>query len=70
MECTCLGHVVGNGVVKPEVSKVQSIDQFTRPATKRQVRSFLGLTGYYCHFISNYATVVVMLTNSVSQRRS
>ena len=27
-ECTFLGHVVGNGEVKPEVSKMQAIEQF------------------------------------------
>ena len=28
IECTYLGHVVGNGVVKPEEGKLKAIDQF------------------------------------------
>jgi len=34
-ECTYLGHVVGNGVAKPEPGKLEAVE------------SFLGLTGYY-----------------------
>ena len=36
-ECTYLGHIVGNRVVKPEVSKLQAIDWFPLPETKTQV---------------------------------
>jgi len=48
-ECTYLGHIFGNGEVKPERSKLQAIAQFPLPTTKKQVWSFLGLTGYYRH---------------------
>ena len=58
-----LGHVVGSGVVKPVTSKLQAVDQFPKPTTKKQVRSFLGLTGYYRRFIPHYATIAAPLSN-------
>ena len=43
---TYLGHVVGSGEVLPEESKLEAVD-FPTPTSKKQVRVFLGLTGYY-----------------------
>ena len=58
-----LGHVVGSGVVRPGVDKVQAVQSFAVPKTKRQVREFLGLTDYYRKFIPEYASVAVALTD-------
>ena len=61
--CTYLGHVVGNGAVRTEPSKLQAVADFPRPRTKTQVREFLCLTGYYRRFIPNYATLATPLTD-------
>ena len=61
--CTYLGHMVGNGAVCTEPSKLQAVADFPRPRTKTQVREFLGLTGYYRRFIPNYATLATPLTD-------
>ena len=45
--CVYLGHRVGGGLVQPEVGKLQAVQSFPVPTTKRQVRAFLGLVGYY-----------------------
>ena len=42
---------VGNGMVKAEMSKVEAIEKFPLPETKKDIRTFLGLTGYYRKFI-------------------
>ena len=62
-ECGYLGHVVSNGMVRPELSKVDAVQCFAVPKTKKQIRAFLGLTGYYRKFIPNYASVAVALTD-------
>lgn len=49
--CTYLGHIVGGGVVQPDATKVQAVREFPAPVTKKQVRTFLGLSGYYRRFI-------------------
>jgi len=36
-QCVYLGHVVGNGVVKPEVGKLEAIQEFPRLTSKKQV---------------------------------
>jgi len=35
--CTYLGQIMGNGVVKPEASKIGAVESFAVPQTKRQV---------------------------------
>ena len=68
-ECTYLGHVVGSGVVKSVTSKLQAVDQFPRPTTKKQLRLFLGLTGYYRCFIPHYATIAATLSNLTNKSK-
>ena len=46
-ESTYLRHKIGNGEVLPEDAKVQAIRKIAEPRTKREVRSFLEMVGYY-----------------------
>ncbi len=62
-QCVYLGHVVGGGQVKPEVGKLTAVMAFPVPSTKKQVRLFLGLTGYYRRFIPDYASVAASLAD-------
>ena len=58
-----LGHVVSNGEVRPEQPKLQAVKDFPTPITKKQVRAFLCLTGYYRKFIANNTEAAVALTD-------
>ena len=63
-ECTYLGHIVGNGQVRPDsAGKLNAVKQFPVPKTKKDVRSFLGLTGYYRKFIGNYTSLAAPLSD-------
>ena len=62
-ECIYLGHIVGNGLVQPETSKIEAIQKWSTPETKKQVRAFLGLTGYYRKFIPSYSATAAPLTD-------
>ncbi|GKC27302.1 putative reverse transcriptase domain-containing protein [Tanacetum coccineum] len=57
-----LGHVInGNGIhVNP--SKIEAIKNWKAPRTLTEVRSFLGLAGYYCRFIKNFSKIAKSLT--------
>ena len=58
-----LGHVVGNGTVHPEESKIEGVWSFPTPTTKKELCAFLGLTGYYRKFIKDYLTIALPLTD-------
>ena len=62
-QCVYLGHIVDNGMVQPERSKLQGVEAFSTPKTKKEVRCFLGLTGYYRKFIPDYASIAASLTD-------
>ncbi|XP_069108942.1 uncharacterized protein [Argopecten irradians] len=59
----CLGHIVGQQRLLPNPDKVRAILEADRPVTKKQVRSFLGLAGFYRKFIPNFAVTAVPLTD-------
>ena len=61
--CTYLGHVVGSGVVRPELSKVHAVLSFPIPATKTHFARVPGTNCYYRRFIPNYASSAAPLTD-------
>ena len=64
-EVSYLGHVVGRGYRRPPEIKVAAISEYPRPLTKTDIRSFLGLTGYYQHYIRNFSEIASPLTDSL-----
>jgi len=60
-----LGHVVGEGKLQMVDDKVEQIRSASEPRTKKQLRAFLGLTGYYRKFIQDYAHVAGPLTDAL-----
>lgn len=54
-EVQYLGHVIGRGVIRPQVDKVQAVLDCPRPRTKKDIRSFLGLVGWYRRFVPNFS---------------
>ena len=62
-EVEFLGHKVGLGKVEPRRKTVQALLEFPRPTNPKQLRSYLGLAGYYRKFIPHFADLSACLTN-------
>ena len=56
-EVTYLGHVVSAKGVQTDPGKIKAVAALDPPKTVEQVRSFLGLAGYYRNFIPRFAMV-------------
>ncbi|GBG87032.1 hypothetical protein CBR_g44489 [Chara braunii] len=58
-----LGHEISAEGLKPDDAKVASIRDWPRPQSVTEMRSFLGMTGYYRTFVRNYSIVAAPLTD-------
>ena len=63
-----IGHAISDGYVTPNTENIAKIRDAQPPKTKKQVQSFLGLTGFYRDFIPGYADIAAPLTNLVKKQ--
>ncbi|XP_037390653.1 uncharacterized protein LOC119262492 [Pygocentrus nattereri] len=61
-----LGHIVSQSGVETDPDKVEALKTWPRPQNLKQLRSFLGFSGYYRRFIKDYSSIVKPLTDLTS----
>ena len=64
-----LGHVVNDGLIYPDPDKIQVVQNWKPPKTKKQLRSFLGFTGFFRHYVRQYATISFPLTEMTAKNK-
>lgn len=62
-EIEFLGYVVSREGIGANPKKVQAIIDLPPPRNLKELRSFLGMTGYYRRFIRDYAKIAKPLTS-------
>ena len=58
-----LGHFIVEKGFTPLPDKLESICNMPRPKTSKEIKQFLGLTGYYRKFVPRFSDIVRSLTN-------
>ena len=64
-----LGHHVGSGGVAPLQARIHDILEFRAPTSRRALRRFLGMAGFYRRFCRNFAQIATPLTDLLSEKR-
>jgi hypothetical protein len=57
-----LGHVISKGGISVDPSKVQDVLSWKTPTSLSDIRSFLGLAGYYRRFIEGFSKISKPMT--------
>ncbi|KAG8489111.1 hypothetical protein CXB51_017135 [Gossypium anomalum] len=66
-EVTFLGHVVSAEGIKVDPRKIEAILEWKPPRSVTEIRSFLGLAGYYRRFVEGFSVLAAPLTKLIKK---
>ncbi|CAH2087564.1 unnamed protein product [Euphydryas editha] len=67
-EVIYLGHTITKDGLRPNDDKIAAVMNYPIPKTTTEIKSFLGLIGYYRRFIKDFAHVTKPLTSCLKKR--
>ncbi|XP_070025697.1 uncharacterized protein [Nicotiana sylvestris] len=62
LEKAFLGHIVSDKGIKVNTQNIEAVKSWPRPTTPTEIRSFLGLAGYYRSFVEGFSSLSAPLT--------
>ena len=62
-EVAFLGHVINDKGVMVDPQKIEAVANWKQPQNVKEVRSFLGLAGYYRRFVEGFSKIALPMTN-------
>jgi hypothetical protein len=68
-EVPFLGHIISNGGISVFPDKVKEIMEWSIPTIVTEIRSFLGLAGYYRRFIEGFSKIAMPMTSLLEKGR-
>ncbi|XP_075504462.1 putative mitochondrial protein AtMg00860 [Primulina tabacum] len=57
-----MGHIISRDRLEVDPEKVEAVRDWPVPNSVTEIRSFLGLAGYYRKFVQDFSSIVVPLT--------
>ncbi|KAH0725354.1 hypothetical protein KY284_001219 [Solanum tuberosum] len=64
-----LGHIVSSKGIRMDSHKIEAVNQWPRPTSPIDFRSFLGFVGYYKRFMEGFLSIASSLTKLTQKKR-
>ena len=66
-ELQLLGHIINHEGIKMDPAKVSIVQEYPAPESKTEVRAFMGLVGYYCHYIPGCSEIAEPINRTLKK---
>ncbi|XP_070034304.1 uncharacterized protein [Nicotiana tomentosiformis] len=57
-----LGHIVSSEGIQVDTNKIEAVQSWPKPSSATEIRSFLGLAGYYRRFVEGFSSIAASKT--------
>jgi hypothetical protein len=66
-ELQLLSHIINHEGIKMDPAKVSAVQEYPAPESKTEVHAFMGLVGYYCHYIPGCSKITEPINRTLKK---